>query len=296
MDVMQTEKPRLPYLFLLPALLLIAGFMIYPVGTIFYYSLHNFFLSKPYANGFIGLDNFKAIFGQDPVFYSSLWVTVRWVFWEVALQLCFGLGVALLLNQTFRGRGIVRALAFSPWAISGVLTAMMWGIMYNEHMGVINDLLLKIGLIHEPLAWIGSLQTAFGAVVLAELWRGIPFFAITMLAALQTIPLELYESCAVDGGGKWKAFTQVTLPFLKETIVLTTLLRVVWEFNNVNTIYALTGGGPANLTNTLAMYIAQQAIHSNNFGYGSALMVVGFLILLLFAVIYLKASQFGKEE
>lgn len=293
---MQTEKPRLPYLFLLPALLLIAGFMIYPVGTIFYYSLHNFFLSKPYANGFIGLDNFKAIFGQDPVFYSSLWVTVRWVFWEVALQLCFGLGVALLLNQTFRGRGIVRALAFSPWAISGVLTAMMWGIMYNEHMGVINDLLLKIGLIHEPLAWIGSLQTAFGAVVLAELWRGIPFFAITMLAALQTIPLELYESCAVDGGGKWKAFTQVTLPFLKETIVLTTLLRVVWEFNNVNTIYALTGGGPANLTNTLAMYIAQQAIHSNNFGYGSALMVVGFLILLLFAVIYLKASQFGKEE
>ncbi len=291
-----TEKSRLPYLFLLPVLILIAVFMIYPVGTIFYYSLHNFFLNKPYANGFIGLDNFKAIFTQDELFYSSLWVTTRWVFWEVTLQFISGLSVALLLNQSFKGRGVVRGIIFSPWAISGVLTAMMWSIMYNEHMGVINDLLIKVGLIHQPLAWVSNLNTAFGAVIFAELWRGIPFFAITMLAALQTIPTELYESCAVDGGGKWKSFTQVTLPFLKETIILTTLLRVVWEFNNVNTIYAMTGGGPANLTNTLSMYIAREAIHSSNFGYGSALMAVSFLILLLFAVIYLKASRFGKEE
>lgn len=289
------DKKWLPYLFLLPAILLIVCFMIYPIGNVFYYSLQNFFLNRPYANGFVGLENFRRIF-QDNLFYSSLVVSAKWVFWEVSLQLVLGLGIALLLNRSFKCRGIIRALVFSPWAISGVLTAMMWSIMYNQHMGVINDLFVKFGLIQQNVAWLGGINTAFWAVVIAELWRGIPFFAITLLAALQTIPIELYESCAVDGGGKWKAFTFITLPFLKETIVLSTLLRVVWEFNNVNTIYAMTGGGPANQTTTLSMYIVQQAIHTNNFGYGSALMVISFMMLLVFALIYLHASRFGKEE
>lgn len=289
------NKAWLPYLFLLPAIVLIVCFMIYPVGTVFYYSLHNFFLNRVWANGFIGFDNFKQI-SQDPLFYSSLSVTAKWVFWEVSLQLIFGLAIALLLNRSFKGRGLARALVFSPWAISGVLTALMWSMMYNQHMGVINDLFSKFGLIEHNVAWLGSIKTAFWAVVIAELWRGIPFFAITLLAALQTIPGELYESCSVDGGGKWTAFVKITLPYLKETIVLSSLLRVVWEFNNVNTIYAMTGGGPANLTTTLSMYIANEAIHTNNFGYGSALMVIGFLMLLIFAAIYLKASRFGKEE
>lgn len=289
------KKRGLPYLFLLPAIVLIAGFMIYPVGTVFYYSLHNFFLNRAWANGFIGLGNFRQIL-HDPLFYSSLAVTAKWVFWEVSLQLMIGLAIALLLNRSFKGRGLVRALVFSPWAISGVLTALMWSMMYNQHMGVINDLLTKLGWIKTNVAWLGGVHTAFWAVVVAELWRGIPFFAITLLAALQTIPGELYESCAVDGGGKWVAFLKITLPYLKETIILSSLLRVVWEFNNVNTIYAMTGGGPANLTTTLSMYIANEAIRTNNFGYGSALMVVGFFILLIFAAVYLKASRFGKED
>lgn len=289
------QKSWLPYLFLLPAILLILCFMIYPVGTVFYYSLHNFFLNRIYANGFIGFENFRQIF-QDGLFYSSLDVSTKWVFWEVSLQLVFGMAIALLLNRTFKGRGLIRALVFSPWAISGVLTALMWSIMYNQHMGVINDLLMKVGWIKTNVAWLGGVNSAFWAVIIAELWRGIPFFAITLLAALQTIPGELYESCSVDGGGKWTAFTKITLPYLKETIVLSTLLRVVWEFNNVNTIYAMTGGGPANLTTTLSMYIAREAIHTNNFGYGSALMVIGFMILLIFAIVYLKASHFGEEE
>jgi multiple sugar transport system permease protein len=293
--MVRANRQWLPYLFLLPAILLILCFMIYPVGNVFYYSLQNFFLNRTWANGFIGLDNFKQIF-QDSLFFSSLKVSAQWVFWEVSVQLILGLAIALLLNQTFKGRGLIRALVFSPWAISGVLTAMMWSMMYNQQMGVINDLFLKLGLIHNNVAWLGNVNTAFWAVALAELWRGIPFFAITLLAALQTIPLELYESCEVDGGGKWILFTKITLPFLKETIVLSTLLRVVWEFNNVDALYAMTGGGPANLTTTLSMYIAREAIQTNNFGYGSALMVIGFMILLIFAIIYLKASHFGKEE
>jgi multiple sugar transport system permease protein len=117
-----------------------------------------------------------------------------------------------------------------------------------------------------------------------------------LLAALQTIPLELYEACAVDGGNAWKSFISITLPYLKDTIVFTTLLRGVWEFNNVDLILTLTGGGPANITTTLSMYIANQAITANNFGYGSALSVVAFAIMFVFAMIYLKLSCFGKEE
>ena len=160
----------------------------------------------------------------------------------------------------------MRALAFVPWAISGVLASVMWSLMYNEHMGVFNDLLMKFGIISEPKAFLAGTTSAFISVVIAELWRGIPFFAITLLASLQSIPEELYEAADVDGAGRWKKFVSITLPHLKNTIVLTTLLRVVWEFNNVDLIYNLTGGGPANSTTTLTMYIVNLAVHGSDFG------------------------------
>jgi multiple sugar transport system permease protein len=291
--MVRANKTWLPYLFLLPAILLILGFMIYPVGNVFYYSLQNFYLNRTWANGFIGLDNFKQIF-QDSLFFSSLGVTAKWVFWEVTLQLILGLGIALLLNRSFKGRGIIRAMVFSPWAISGVLTAMMWSMMYNQHMGVINDLLLRIGLIDQKSAWLADLDTVFPSVVIAELWRGIPFFAITLLSALQGIPEELYEAARVDGAGTVRSFFHVTLPHLKNTLVLTTLLRCVWEYNNVDLIFNLTGGGPAHHTTTLTMYVAELAIRENNFGYGSAITVISFIILLTFAVTYLKISRMER--
>jgi multiple sugar transport system permease protein len=285
----------IPYLFILPSFLIILGFLFYPIATVFYYSVQHYDVSAPYYNGFAGLENFVNIFTQDKMFVPSLINSVKWVVWEVGLQLTFGMILALLLNQTFKFRGIVRAVAFIPWAISGVLASVMWSMMFNEHMGVINDMLMKVGLIDEPMAFLASTSTAFGAVVIAELWRGIPFFAITLLAALQSIPNELYEAANVDGANRWKSFLYVTLPQLKNTIVLTTLLRVVWEFNNVDLIFNLTGGGPAHSTTTLTMYIADLAVHGSNFGYGSALTVISFGILLIFAVLYLKLSRYEKE-
>src|SRR5699024_177830 len=130
-----------------------------------------------------------------------------------------------------------------------------------EHMGVFNDILMKIGIINGPKSFLASTTGGFIAVVIAELWRGIPFFAITLLASLQSIPEELYEAADVDGAGKIKQFGYITLPHLKNTIVLTTLLRIVWEFNNVDLIFNLTGGGPANSTTTLSMYIANMAVN-----------------------------------
>lgn len=285
----------IPYLFILPSTLMIAVFLFYPIGTVFYYSFQNYDVSAPFYNGFAGLDNFIKIFTGDKLFFPSLLISLKWVASQVGLQLIFGLSAALLLNQTFRFRGLVRAAAFIPWAISGVLASVMWSLMYNEHMGVINDILLRLGLISESKAWLADSTTSFIAVVIAELWRGIPFFAITLLAALQSIPEELYEAAKVDGAGRVKSFIHITLPQLKNTIVLTTLLRVIWEFNNVDLLFNLTGGGPAHSTTTLTMYIAEQAVHGSNFGYGSALTVVAFGILLTFAAVYLKISRYEKE-
>ncbi|RBW69856.1 sugar ABC transporter permease [Bacillus taeanensis] len=285
----------IPYLFITPTILLIVGFLFYPLGTVFYYSLQNYDLTAPYYNGFIGLENFKNIFTEDKLFLSTLGVTFKWVVSQVGLQLTFGMVAALLLNQAFKYRGLVRAFAFTPWAISGVLASVMWSLMFNEHMGVINDILMKLGVISESKAWLADTTTVFGSVIIAELWRGIPFFAITLLASLQSIPNELYEAARVDGAGRLKSFIFITLPQLKNTIVLTVLLRTVWEFNNIDLIYNLTGGGPAHQTTTLTMYIAEQAIHGSNFGYGSALTVISFVILLVFAVVFLKITRYERE-
>jgi multiple sugar transport system permease protein len=290
------KDKMLPYWFIMPALVLIGVFLIYPIGNLFYYSFRNYNMAMPFLDGFVGFDNFIKVFTKDQIFYRTLLTSTKWVILEVSFQLLFGLAIALLLNCSFRLRGFFRVITFSPWAVSGVLTSMMWALMYNQNIGIINDLFLKLHWINKPVAWLASLNVVFKSVIVAELWRGIPFFSILLLAALQTIPEELYEACRVDGGGWWKRFSYITLPYLKNTIVLSTLLRAVWEFNQVDLIYTLTGGGPARLTTTLSMYIVDQAINANNFGYGSALTVIAFVILLAFAGIYLAVSRFGKED
>jgi multiple sugar transport system permease protein len=286
----------LAYLFVSPAVILIAAFLFYPVANVFFYAFQHRNLMRPWADGPAGFDNFINIFTNDPIFWSSLRISLNWVVAQIFFQLVFGMLVALLLNQTFKGRGIVRTIMFYPWAISGVLTAMMWSMMYLQHAGVINAILLDLGIISSHIAWLANPTFVFPAVVTAGVWRGIPFFAIMILARLQTISADIYEACDVDGATRIQKFVYITLPHLKEAIVLATLLRTVWEFNAVDLIMNLTNGGPARLTTTLTMYIVDTAVTTQNFGYGSALATVSFVILLVFAIIYLKLSGFGKEE
>lgn len=290
------KKNLYPYLLLSPAFILIFGLLFTPVLRVFYESLTAHNLNKPYLDGFIGLENFKNIFFHDKLFWKSLWISLKWVAIQVPAQLVCGMILATLLNQKFRFRGLFRVTAFIPWAVSGVLTAVVWSMIFNEHMGVLNDLLIRIGLITKPMAWVASAKLGFASTVIAELWRGIPFFAIMLLAALQTIPGEIYEAAKVDGSNKIQTFMYITIPYIKDTIILSTLLRTVWEFKMVDVIYNLTGGGPANKTTTLMMYMVNKALKSGEFGYGSALAVVIFIILGLFAAFYLKISGFGKEE
>lgn len=295
-EIVKKEKFNFaPYILILPACLLMGLIMIYPLGKVFYLSFQHYNPTKPFTNGFAGLDNFITIFTKKE-FYNALGVSAKFVACEVVLQLIFGMIVALILNQKFKGRGFFRALTFIPWALSGVLTAVLWSIMFNQHFGVLNDLLAKLGIIKEPIAWLANTKFVLGSVIVAELWRGIPFFAISLLAAMQGLPDDIYEAARVDGSTKFQTFRFITLPMLKNTIVLTTLLRTIWEFNSVDLIYSLTGGGPVGKTTTLSMLIANQAIKTSNYGYGSALSVVSFAILAVIAVSYMKLSGFGKEE
>ena len=286
---------RLPYLLIAPAGLLMLGFIAYPVVSVFYYSLQHYNPTKPWRNGFAGFDNFVHAFTEDPLFWDTLVFSAKWVVVEVGLQLLFGLALALIVNQTFVGRALGRALVFSPWAVSGVLTSAIWVLLYNSQTGI-TRYLADLGIGEYGTSWLSDTSTVFSAAVVADLWRGVPFFAILILADLQSVSKDLYEAAEVDGASRVRQFFHITLPHLKDAIILSTLLRAVWEFNNVDLLYTLTGGGPAGSTTTLPLYVAQTAIYDRDFGYGSALTVIAFVILIVFTVVYLRANRFGKEN
>jgi multiple sugar transport system permease protein len=286
---------RTPYLLIAPAVLAMLAFLVYPMASVGYYSLQHYHLSKPWEDGFAGLDNFRRMLTDDPLFWQSLGFTARWVLVEVSLQLVLGLALALIVNETFVGRAVARAMVFSPWAVSGVLTTGIWVLLYNPTTGV-SRYLADLGLMDYGGAPLANPDTVFAAAVLAELWRGVPFFAILLLADLQSIPRDLYEAASVDGASRLRRFYHVTLPHLKDAIILSTLLRAVWEFNNVDLLYTLTGGGPAHQTTTLPLYVATTAVQSHDFGYGSALTTAGFLILTFFSVLYLRLGRFGARS
>ncbi|WP_066285326.1 carbohydrate ABC transporter permease [Arthrobacter sp. B6] len=282
-----------PYFLIGPAAVLTLVFLVYPVGSVFYYSLQHSNVTQPWNDGFAGLDNFIAM-GSDPLFWRSLTFTLQWVAVEVGLQFIFGLALALLINKTFIGRAVARSLVFSPWAVSGILTTTIWILIYNPSTGI-GRYLADIGIGEYGFSLLSGSGTTFWAVVLAEMWKGIPFFAILILADLQSVSLELYESADVDGASTLRKFLSITWPHIRQAVIIATLLRAVWEFNNVDLLYTLTGGGPAGATTTLPLYVAQTAIHDRDFGYGSALTVVAFMILTFFSLVYLRITK-SKED
>ncbi|HUQ55246.1 sugar ABC transporter permease [Lentzea sp.] len=283
-----------PYALIAPTLVLMAVFLVYPIASVGWFSLRQHTVTQPWKNGFIGFENFRRMLFEDELFWQSLAFSAKWVVTEVGLQLVLGLVLALIVNETFVGRTLARSLVFSPWAVSGVLTTGIWILLYNPSTGIFQQL-AQWGIGDPGTSVLGDPATVFPATVVTELWRGVPFFAILLLADLQTIPKDLYEAASVDGAGRWRRFVSVTLPHLRDAIVLSTLLRAVWEFNNVDLIYTLTGGGPANQTTTLPLYVARKAVDSHDFGYGSALTMAGFVILLFFSILYLRLSKFGSR-
>lgn len=291
----KTKKKLQPYLFLAPAIIFIFVFMLGPIANVFYSATQNYVLTQPNKRGFVGLQNFVAVF-NDPIFYKTLYNSLIWVVVSVVLQTVLGLWLALLLNRKFKGRGFVRALSLAPWAVAGIMTAIIWSLIFGETYGVLNDMLMKLGLISQPISWFSTSVMARAATIIANVWRGIPFFTINYLSALQTIPEEVYEACEVDGANWFTRLFRITLPMIKETIVLTTLLRSIWTLNLVDLIYGLTGGGPNYTTATLPLYVMTVFKDSFNIGYASALATITTVFMMLASLLYMRLGRLGKEE
>ena len=282
-----------PYLLLAPALIIMVAVVIVPIVEAVSMSFQSYNLAKPKKIGFIGLANYAKLF-SDALFWSSLLRTVIWVACAVGFQFLFGFIMAELLNQYFRGRGVVRAVSLVPWVTPGVLIALMWRWLFDGNYGVINDLLMRIGIIHEKVAWLSRMDTALPAAIITIVWQGIPFFALMLLAGLQGIPGELYEAADIDGASGIQKLFYVTIPSLKNTIAVTTMLRIIWVANSVDVIWNMTEGGPAYASQTLSVYVYKEA-NTLNMGYASAMAIMLMLVLLIVAIPYLRTTFRGQE-
>lgn len=286
-----------PYLLLAPALLVMVSVVIYPIVEAIRMSFMHYDLTMIGSSGPVGFRNYADILlGRGSRrFWSALQHTITWVVCGVGLQFILGFMLALLLNKNFRGRGIIRSVSLIPWVTPGVLIALMWSWIFDGNFGVLNDLLLKAGIIHDKIAFLATKATAMPSVVTTIVWQGIPFFALMLLAGLQGIPHELYEAASIDGASGWKKLFYVTIPSLKNTILVTTMLRIIWVANSVDIIFNMTNGGPANATRTLSVYIYQEA-GNLNMGYSSAMALILMLLLLIVAIPYMRMSFSGKER
>lgn len=288
-------KSRRPFIWfgLLPALLLVLIFTYYPFlkGGIMAFQEYKLFDLRNIR--FVGLQNFRDAF-HDPKFHTALLNSVYWVYFSLLFQFLIGLTLALLMTKKFRGRGVYQGLVFYSWALSGFLIGMIWKWMFNSQIGVINDLLLKLGIIHNRIGFLSDPKWAMTSVIIANVWYGIAFFAIMLLAALQSVPSELYEAAEMDGANGTRRLISVTLPYIMPTIITTTLLRVIWIFNDPTLIYGMTNGGPAGSTHILSSFMLDKIIYDGNYGAASAIGVIMIVILLLYSIFYLTVTKSEK--
>ena len=286
-------KRVLPYALLSPAVLVTLAIVFFPMIQAAWMSLHDYILWKPKDFAFIGLDNFIAAF-QDEVFWISLQHTVIWIGITVPAQMLLGLATALLLNQEFPWRPLARALIIIPWALPSVVIGLMWVWIYDSNYGVLNDFLLRFDLIQQSIPWLADPDTALFAIILTLTWQGFPFFAVMILAGLQSIPKSYYEAASIDGASKLRQFWHITLPGISGVLVTAVLLRTIWVANSIDVIYVMTGGGPGYATYTLPLYAFIKARSNLDFGYGSALAVLFTIMLLAVVVLYLR--KLGRND
>ncbi|ASY70061.1 carbohydrate ABC transporter permease [Sinorhizobium fredii] len=279
-----------PYLYSAPALILIVTVMLVPLVLGVSYAFRDIQLLNPFSGAFIGLDHFRAL-SQDQAFFRSLRNTLWWTGASVLLQFTFGLILALLLDKPFRGRAIAQALVFLPWAVPSFLAGLNWAWLFNPVVGPLPHWFYAIGLMSQPANILSDPQLAMWGPIVANIWWGIPFFAITLLAALQAIPRDLYEAASIDGAGAFQRFLSITLPFLAPTIAITILLRTVWISNFADLIIVMTNGGPADRTQIVASYIFTQAFKRLDFGYASAIALVLLALLLAYSLLIVILRQ-----
>lgn len=275
--MMEREKG---YRFLLPALILLAIVTVYPILYVFYLSLQRRLIIFNISR-LVGFENYIFLI-KDERFWNAFKNTVYFTVTSVSLELLIGLAIAVFLSRLDIFKGPARAVVLIPWAIPTVVSAKMWEWMYNPDFGIINYLL------GTNINWLGSPFWALNAAIFMDVWKTTPFVAILLLAGLQVIPKELYDAARIDGASEWIIFWNITLPLLKPVIMVVLIFRTLDAFRVFDAIYVLTGGGPANTTETLSVYAYKVLFQTLQFGYGATISVVVFLCVGILSIVYIK--------
>jgi len=279
--------------FVAPMLLVLALVAGWPLLRTMWFSLTDANLAELSGAQFIGLENYRALF-DDPDWWQAVRNTLIFAGVSVSLETVLGLIVALALNARFPGRGLLRAAILVPWAIPTVVSAKMWGWMYNDVFGIFNHLLLAAGLIDAPLAWTASPGLALAAIIAVDVWKTTPFMALLLLAGLQMLPRECYESAAVDGVHPLKVFFRITLPLLRPALAVALIFRLLDALRVFDLIYVMTGN--SRDTMSMSVYARQQLVDFQDVGYGSAAATLLFLLIALFTIVYLTVAKVGREQ
>lgn len=286
---MAAQSRLVPYLLLAPVIPVLALLIIYPIISAVVVSLYRTKFLVPRPQDFAGLVNYVTLL-SDPKFLNSLWVTSIYVVVFTAMTLALGMMFALLLDQKFPGRGIVRALITIPWATPMIASILVWTWMFDYQYGVINYLLGQLG-VTEPILWLSDPTWALPAVIAVDAWRIFPFAVIVILTALQAVDSTLYEAAKMDGAGPVGLFRHVTLPSIRGTLGILTLLLVIWSLRRFETAWIMTQGGPSGRTDLLVVNVYREAFRYHRPGYAAAMAVVGLFISLLIAAIYFMKER-----
>lgn len=273
-----------PYLYLLPAVVLMLMLLLYPIFVTFQMAFYTTD-SAGRLQHYVGLENFREVV-RDPQFWAAFRRTLYWTTVVVLATVLISLVLALLLNYRFPGRGVVRAAILLPWAASLSISSVVWRWMCNADYGAINNLLRSLGFSGLRVEWLARPETAFPMMIVVAIWCSIPFTTVTLLAGLQSIPRDLYEAATVDGATEFQQFRWVTLPLLRDVLAVVILINLIYVFNSYPIIWTMTQGGPANTTDTIVTYLYKLAFWYHRFGQAAAMALVSFLFLIGVSTLY----------
>jgi trehalose/maltose transport system permease protein len=302
---MLAQRLRWALIFLAPmivALIVVAG---WPLARTIYFSFTDASLTNLSGAQYVGFKNYlswitlpsgRVIYSgvlADPAWWNAVWNTVRFAVVSVTLETIFGLLIALLLNASFPGRGIVRAAILIPWAIPTIVSARMWGWMLNDQFGIINDILINLGVIDRGIAWTANPDTAMIAVLIVDVWKTTPFMALLILAGLQMVPKDIYEAAEIDGVHPVKQFFRITLPLIRPAIMVAVIFRLLDALRIFDLIYVLTPN--SSRTKTMSVISRENLIEFDKFAYGSAQSTLLFMLIALFTILYIWIGRVRLE-
>lgn len=290
----QPGDRTLAYVTLAPSVALLLLLSVVPTITVFSTAMQQVGLGE-LSGPWIGFDNFVWAL-ESRAFWRALSNTFLWVFGSVAIEMVLGMAIALLLHQSFIGRGVARAVLLAPYLVPTIVAVLIWRYMFHDIVGILNHFLMDLGIISRPLQWLSSTHWAMVSVIIVGVWKFFPFVVLAILGILQSIPQEQYEAARIDGASAFQQFWRITLPYVMPVFILTALLRTIWTFHKFEIIYLLTGGGPLDATTTLPILVYQKGFIDFELGRAAAIAILTFVILAVLIAAYFLLMRRAEDK